>query len=177
MNSEQSISPPKDVPSNNPIEIRSSDGETVLRQFTPEDAGEIFNLIDRNRDHLSQFGDDTAGKYPTHDSVKDSIENPKNPDRLRFTIRNKERQLVGSINITPDKKNPKQAEIGYYLGSEFQKKGYMKRALEVLLDYGFQNLGYDTIYGDVVDDNVASVKTLLACGFQEVGRFKEKIRY
>ncbi len=75
MNNEQNSGLPiGDLPSNNPIEIASSDGEVVLRQFTLEDAEEIFKLIDGNREHLSQFGDDTAGKYPTLDSVRESLQ-------------------------------------------------------------------------------------------------------
>src|SRR3989344_5716914 len=166
-----------DLPGNNPVELTSSVGEVVLRQFTPEDAGEILNLIDRNRDHLSQFGDDTAGKYPTHGSVKDSIENPKNPDRLRFAIRNREGQFIGSINLTPDTKNTKQPEVGYYLGAEFSKQGYMTRALEMVTTYGFRNLGYETIYGDVAETNTASSNALLRNGYNETSRFNGKIRY
>ncbi len=40
-----------------PFEIASSDRQVVLRQYTSEDAEEAFVLIDRNREHLSQFGD------------------------------------------------------------------------------------------------------------------------
>src|SRR5437868_14428116 len=84
-----------------PLELVSLDGEVILRQYSPADAQEGFSLIDRNRDHLSQFGDETASKYPTLESFQESILHPKNPRRLRFGIRNKEGLLVGSINLTP----------------------------------------------------------------------------
>ena len=170
------ITPIKDVPQS-PIEIKSFDGEIVLRQFTPQDSEEIFALIDRNRDHLSQFGEDTASKYPTLETIQESIEHPKNPKRLRFAIRNKQGQFVGSINITPDEKNPESAEVGYYLGSEFQKRGYAGRAVESLTVYGFNVLGYKTIYGDVSHENTASINVLLRAGFKEAGRHGEKIRF
>ena len=60
-----------------------------LRQFSPADTNAIFELIDRNRGHLSQFGDETAAKYPTGKSVLDIITNPKNPGKLRFGMREK----------------------------------------------------------------------------------------
>ena len=166
----------KDVPQS-PIEIKSSDGEVVLRQFTVKDSQEIFELIDRNRTHLSQFGDDTAGKYPTLETVQESIEHPKNPKRLRFAIRNRQGQFAGSINITPDEKKPETAEIGYYLGSEFQKKGHAGRAVEILTAYGFDILDYKTIYGDVAQGNTASINVLLRAGFKETARHGEKIRF
>src|SRR5260221_3426993 len=101
-----------------PLEIQSSDGQIVLRQYTPEDADEVFALIDQNRGYLSQFGDDTSDKYPTLESFRESILSPKKPSRLRFGIRSKDGVIVGSINLTPDDDNPKRAEIGYWLGKE-----------------------------------------------------------
>ena len=159
-----------------PIEIIASTGLS-LKQFATQDAEEIFALIDRNREHLSQFGDETAEKYPTLESVRESIGHPKNPKRLRFAIRNKEGQFVGSINITPDEENQRVAEIGYYLGSEFQRQGYMAKAVEMLTDYGFETLAYKTIYGDVTKGNTASSSVLLNAGYKETGRLDGKIRY
>jgi len=169
-------SPTKDDPQN-PIEILSPDGNIVLRQFTQQDSEEIFALIDRNRNHLSQNGDDTADKYPTLETVRESIEHPKNPKRLRFAIRNRERQLVGSINLTPDENDPTQGEIGYYLSAEFQRQGYMGKAVTALTDYGFSVLNYETIYGDVAEGNIASVSVLLKAGYKETGEHDGKIRY
>lgn len=178
MNNEQNSGLPiGDLPGNNPIELASSDGEVILRQFTPQDAEEIFALIDRNRDHLSQHGENTADKYPTLESVRESIENPKNPNRLRFAIRNRDGRFIGSINLTPDEDNAKQAEVGYYLGEEFSKQGYMGRALEMVTNYGFQNLEYETIYGDVAETNIASSNVLLKAGYKETSRSNAKIRY
>lgn len=160
-----------------PIEIISSDGEITLRQFSPQDSDEIFALIDRNRSHLSQFGDDTADKYPTVKAVRESIERPKNPKRLRFAIRNKQGNLVGSINLTPDENDLTSGEIGYYLGFEFQKQGYMRRAVQTLTDYGFESLGYKIIYGDVAEGNTASASVLHKAGYQEAGGHDGKIRF
>lgn len=169
-------SPTKNAPQN-PIEILSADGNITLRQFVPQDSEDIFALIDRNRNHLSQFGDDTADKYPNLETVRESIEHPKNTKRLRFAMRNREGQLVGSINITTDEENQGTAEIGYYLGSEFQRQGYMGRAVTILTDYGFNVLNYETIYGDVAEGNTASVNVLLKAGYKETGKHDGKTRY
>jgi hypothetical protein len=47
--------------SSNIIEIAGS--RLRLRTFTVEDSQQIFDLIDRNRAHLSQFRDGTAREY------------------------------------------------------------------------------------------------------------------
>ena len=153
-----------------PIEIHSEDGTVTLRQFTLEDANEIFALIDRNREHLSQHGEDTAGKYPTLESVVKSIAEPSNPKRLRFAIRNEKGEFVGSINLTPDKEDPNRGEIGYYLGGEFTSKGYAGRAVEVLTRYGFKHLGYKEIFGVAAETNTPSINVLKRLGYTETGR-------
>lgn len=177
MTETNTVLPIKDIGGPQPIELLSKDGLLLLRQFTPQDSEEIFSLIDRNRAHLSQFGDTTAQKYPTVESVRESIEQPKNPKRLRFCMRNRQGQLVGSINITPDENDPTTAEIGYYLGSEFQKQGYMRKAVETLTEYGFETLKIKSIYGDVTEGNTASSSVLLKAGYQETGKHDGKIRY
>ena len=149
------------------IEIHSEQFGITLREFGQESIGEIFSLIDRNRDHLSQFGDDTARKYKTPKSVERSITHQKNPARLRFGIWNRENELVGSINLTPDKDNPKRGEIGYYLGGEFVGKGYMRKSLLTLCDYALNKLGYEELYGEVSKDNLRSANVLVKAGFKQ----------
>jgi hypothetical protein len=72
-----SISPIKDFPVSNPIEILSKDGLLLLRQFTLHDATDIFTLIDRNRPHLSQFGDETAKNIRLLSRLKKALNIPK----------------------------------------------------------------------------------------------------
>jgi len=77
---------------------------------------------------------------------------------------------VGSINITPDKDDSSSAEIGYYLGEEFEGNGYMTEAVKTLSAYAFEKLGCKKVYGKVVEGNDSSVKVLKRCGFIETGR-------
>lgn len=158
------------LPKDNLVEISSPDDVIILKPFTLADVKEIFELIDRNRDHLSQNGEDTAEKYPTLESVEKSISNPSNPKRLRFAIRNFEGELVGSINLTPLDSKPKKGEIGYYLGGEFTGKGYASRAVEALTNYGFNNLGYEEIFGMVANTNIPSLNVLKKAGYKETGK-------
>lgn len=150
-----------------PLEITTPDGELVLRQYTPDDAAEAFALIDRNRDHLSQFDDPTAQKYQTVEDMEHSITHPSNPDRLRFGIRNKEGVYMGSINLTPEKENPTRGEIGYYLGREFTGQNITRRAVEAVAAAAFSQLGYEELYGEVAEGNIASQKVLQKAGFTQ----------
>ena len=139
------------------------DEEISLRQFSIEDVDDIFDLIDRNREHLSQYEDDTAEKYSKRKDVLDSIVKPDDPSKLRFGIW-ANGIYVGTVNLTPDKGGDR-AEIGYYLGKEFMGRRYMTRSVNRVVRYGLDDLEFSEIYGKVHRDNISSIAVLSRCGF------------
>jgi RimJ/RimL family protein N-acetyltransferase len=147
------------------LELISLDGEITLRQYSLADAPAAFALIDRNRKHLSRFGDTTARKYKTLESFQKSIEHPANPDRLRMGIWNSDGELVGTINLTPQAEDLQTGEVRYYLGEEFQGHGYATIAVETITDYAFQQGGFHTLFGDVHKKNEGSEAVLQAAGY------------
>ncbi len=155
-------SPDKKEDTDEPIllEITSPSGRIVLRQFSLADVDDVFALIDASREHLSQYGDVTAGKYQTSENVAESMRSPKNPQRLRFAIRAEDDKYVGSINLTPDEGNPTSGEIGIYLGAETTDHGYATEATTTLSDYAFTDLGYELVYALVHPDNAPSARVL-----------------
>lgn len=162
----------------NPIEIRISP-ELTLRQFTLADAPAIFALIDKNRARLTQPGVKAGEDYQTLEDVENSIRSPKNEHRLRFGIW-KDDVYVGTINITPDEDNPKRAEIGYYLGSEFEGKGYMLKAVRALVSWAFQSRGVEEVYASVHRGNEKAQESaivLIRSGFIESGSDNEETIY
>lgn len=151
------------------LELVSTSGRIILRQFTVRDVQDIFELIDTNRAWLSQNGDRTADKYQTAEDVFESIARPANPSRLRFAIRTVTGMLVGSINLTPDSDNPYRGEVGYYLGEEGTGHGYATEAVVTLSAYAFGALGYDELYAKVVPENEPSGRVLVRAGYVERG--------
>lgn len=153
------------------VELPVSD-TVVLRQFVPSDAAALFALIDRNLDHLSQFGDTTAEKYPDLVAVEQSIIEPPNPDRLRFGIWDG-KELVGTVNITP--RDAVSATLGYWIGSEFTGRGYATEATDALSEYGHDQLGYLRIYAGADPGNTASIRVLEKSGFVRLGESPEQV--
>ena len=82
-------------------------------------------------------------------------------------IWNKNGELVGSINLTPQAEDQHLGEVGYYLGEEFQRHGYATRAVETLTDYAFGEGGFHTVFGDVHKRNNASAEVLLGAGYAD----------
>jgi RimJ/RimL family protein N-acetyltransferase len=122
-----------------PIVIPTERVGVRLQQFTVGDVPPLFALIDSNREHLGQRNDITARKYPNLRSVRRSIVRPKDPSRLRFGIWDGD-TLVGSINLTPRVADGG-AEIGYWVGQEYGRRGYATVAVKALSSYGFLKFG------------------------------------
>ncbi len=163
----------------NPIEIPARYAGITLRQFSIGDAPAIFALIDQDRQRFVQPGVKAGETYKTLKDVEDSITNPKDPNRLRFGIWNNANEYIGTINLTPDKSNPQRAEIGYYLGRQYEGKGYMLKAVNTLVSWAFKNKKIEEIYGMVNKGNIESdrsVNVLRHAGFEETGvEWEERI--
>jgi len=149
---------------NTPLLVRTEAEPITLRQLTIEDAQAYFAAVEANREHLSQFGDGTSDKYPTLESVEESITNPTNPNRLRMGIWDKA-TFVGSINLTPSE-DKTDAEIGYWLDERQTGKGYATIATRAISAYAKGR--FSKIHAEVVEGNEASVEVLKRSGFKEV---------
>lgn len=143
----------------------------ILRELEIKDAAAYFESVDANREHLSQFDDRTALKYPTLSSVEDSIENPDNPEKLRFGIWDNS-NFVGTINITPDVDS---AEIGYWIDKRFIGNGYATIATRALSVYISDK--FSTVFAEVKNGNEASCKVLERSGYLRVNQNNTKIIY
>lgn len=136
-----------------------------LRTFVVEDSRQIFDLIDRNRSHLSQFGDGTAREYESVAKVESSIVFSK-PNRSMYGIWNENSKLVGSINIELDPHEPKKGELEYYLGKEFTGHGYATKAVNLLTSYAFLDMGLSNVVAFVLAENTLSQKVLERAKYQ-----------
>lgn len=64
-------------------------------------------------------------------------------------------------------------EIGYELGIKFWGKGFMKEAIDVVVEYGFNVLNLNRIEAYVMLDNEKSSKLLEQFGFHKEGILRE----
>ena len=149
---------------NHPPEIRVND-TVSLRGLTVTDSEALFDLIDHNREHLSQNEDVTASHYPNLESVRDRTDNQK-PEEHRFGIWDGT-TLVGFIKLTEQTDDP--VEIGYWLGSEYQGHGYMAMSVEAMTDYAVHQLGYASVIAKVNKQNSASLKVLTGANYAVMG--------
>lgn len=76
-------------------------------------------------------------------------------------------EVIGSvafINIDGHK-----AQLSYWLGEHFHRKGIMSEAVRLLVKFGFSRLGFSRIWGYTWENNPASQHVLEKVGFQREG--------
>jgi len=92
-----------------------------------------------------------------------------------FAIVVKEK-AVGSIGIFPQSDiHEKSAEIGYWLSEEYWGKGIMTRAIEQIVDYGFNTFDLIRIFARPFSTNAGSQSVLEKAGFELEARLKKAL--
>ena len=82
--------------------------------------------------------------------------------------------LIGSITLFNLDFTHRRAEIGYALGRDYWRQGYMHEALSAVIGYAFAELGLHRIEADVDPRNDASIRTVERLGFQREGYLRER---
>ncbi|HGH1676156.1 GNAT family protein [Clostridium perfringens] len=80
--------------------------------------------------------------------------------------------MVGLYSINFINRN---CDLGIYIGEKSQQgKGYAKEAMNLILDFAFNNLNLRKIKLNVVDNNSKALNLYKSIGFIEVGILKEE---
>lgn len=154
------------------VELTTNLPGLVLRELELADAQPYYELIDRNRGHLTQNGNYEKEGRATLASVQHELTQPANG--LRFALW-WEGEIAGLAAIIPHK--PGRCAIGYWLGEAFLGKGLMTCALEALLAYGKESLGIADFFAGVTHGNTASAAVLQRLGFEAVAEFDDYTRF
>jgi ribosomal-protein-alanine N-acetyltransferase len=87
-----------------------------------------------------------------------------------FLVRRSDHQLMGAITLDPIRRGPAQtATMGYWIGQQFAREGYMSEAILALVHYAFVKLDLSRIESACLPDNVPSRGALEKCGFKYEG--------
>jgi len=87
-----------------------------------------------------------------------------------FVLRESDNALVGGCTISNVRRGVTQCcTLGYWIGSQFARQGYMTGALRALLPFVFRTLGLHRIEAACLTDNDASKNLLARVGFREEG--------
>lgn len=145
-----------------------------LRHFTAADAPFVVDLVS---DPAIAAGV-LALPYPY--TLADALEwicqqEQGREDGTEYTFAIGERQggtLAGAASLRVNCEHS-HAELGYWIGRDFRRKGYAREAASALLEFGFFGLGLHRIYARHLAWNTASARVLTGIGLKHEGTMRD----
>ncbi len=99
----------------------------------------------------------------------------KNDAGIRWGVEHDGR-LIGTCGFHNIKKSVRRGELGYELDYAYWGKGYMRKALRPVLDYGFNIMRFERIEAFLNVDNDRSAGLLKKLGFVHEGTLRDYAR-
>ena len=85
-------------------------------------------------------------------------------------FRRDDQQLLGAVTLDNIRRGPVQAgTMGYWIGADFARRGYMKEAVQALVHFSFAQLDLSRIESACLPENIASRGVLEKSGFKYEG--------
>jgi RimJ/RimL family protein N-acetyltransferase len=145
-----------------------------LRALRRDDAAAYHELVQRNREHLTQYGDYHELVSSTLEDIADELAlRPERKVRTGIWRRN---ELMGRADLGLVDA-PGAMVLGYWIGAEYTGNGYATAACRTLLDYGWTYLHATDFWAGVTHGNEKSIAVLERLGFAAVARLERHTRF
>ncbi|MGL5574587.1 MAG: GNAT family N-acetyltransferase [Sarcina sp.] len=144
-----------------------------------KDALDLLEFEIKNRNFFEESCPSRGDKYYEVDNfkaiLKELIREQEQGLHYMYLIKNDDK-IVGRVNLVDIiRGNMNKAELGYRIGENHTKKGYGKKAVELILDEVLNTHKFHRIEAGISIGNIASQKILEASGFRKVGVYNEYI--
>jgi RimJ/RimL family protein N-acetyltransferase len=151
----------------------------ILRQFTMEDAEPMFR---------NWANDDEVTKHltwPTHSDVEvtkmvlsDWTSHYPEPDFYNWAIVLKENgpEPIGNISVVRITEKTRCAAMGYAMSRAHWRKGIMPEALKAVVDFLFDEVGFNRIEAEHAAENPASGRVMEKAGLRYEGTLRQSGR-
>ena len=98
--------------------------------------------------------------------------------QVRFIIEDNQTKLqLGCIDLFEFDPFHLRAGVGILIDKNYRNKGVAKEALTILMEYRFKHLKLHQLFCSIARSNVASIKLLNQCGFDQTGVKKAWLNY
>lgn len=138
----------------------------ILRQPIATDDHDFFKI--RSNAEVNKYigRDNYKSITQAQEFITRINKNIAEKDSIFWTIALKStHQIIGSICLWNLSEEESSAEIGYEMHPDYHGKGYIQEAIKVVIEYGFNSMNVQTIFGVPSIDNIKSVKILENFGF------------
>ena len=143
----------------------------VLEPLTVADSDAYYDVLDRNRAHLSRHGDYRAEAAATAEWVAEHLAQPV-PDRFGIRLGD---DLIGRVDLVHAA--PPRYGVGYWLSADATGRGHATLACAAVLDYALTARDATDIFAGVTHGNDRSVAVLRRLGFRPVAEFATYTRF
>ncbi|MBI4220607.1 MAG: GNAT family N-acetyltransferase [Chloroflexi bacterium] len=154
-----------------PLTIRVDD-EILLRRPTSDDARQLFDMFNANREHLSRWDGPWLDKIKTVADQRRIIADHLKPgaeDLDLFLLIIYRGMLVGTVSARGLGSTDKSGHLGFGLSATAQGRGIMTRSLRALLDYAFRERGMKRMHLHAATGNLRSRAVASRLGFTFMG--------
>lgn len=156
--------------------------DIYIRQLELSDAEDLLKLEVENRDFFQLYAPLKDEKFYTLDGQVERIKNwviqAEQDSVYAFGIfLTDSKQLIGNVTLSEVARgNYQSCWIGYSLDRKQNGKGYMTKAVKLVVDYGFNDLKLHRIEAGVMPHNIPSMKVLEKAGFHKEGIAIENVK-
>ena len=141
--------------------ITTAKAQLILVPLTTDHCEAVYELVQRNRCHLTAHGDYAELVAASQEAVRAALEE-KRDNGLRLGIF-LGAVLIGCMDLVAV--SPPRYGLGYWLAAEATGKGYATAALNALIDFARTELKATDIFAGVTHGNRPSVAVLERAGF------------
>jgi RimJ/RimL family protein N-acetyltransferase len=134
----------------------------TLRKLTVADTERYLDLLDRNRAHLTAFGDFTEVLTLTKEDVQLELATDE-PARFGILL---DEALIGRVDLQP--KGSDEAVLGYWLDEAHMGHGYATASCRAVIGAGRASMGMRDVWAGVSHGNARSEALLRRLGFEPV---------
>ncbi|MEM9419182.1 MAG: GNAT family protein [Planctomycetota bacterium] len=159
-----------------PVAIQVDDRIT-LRLAGVDEAPAIFELVERNRQHISPWMSWFAQTQSVEDVAefrRKSIQSYQDRSALTLQIYEEDR-VIGGIGFYGLDDPHGSAELGYWLDASTQGRGVMTRCAQALLDHAFAEYGLHRVYLTADAANRRSIAVAERLGMRREGEMKQDV--
>jgi [ribosomal protein S5]-alanine N-acetyltransferase len=151
----------------------------LLREITPDDTAQLFRL--RTDAVVLIYLDRAPLQSPAEAELlinKISSDTAQNEGiTWAVALKSEPDKLIGTAGLWRIIKEHYRAEIGYAILPEYGRQGYMKEAVNAMINYAFATLNLHSLEANINPANKASEKLLLKCGFEKEAYFRQNYYY